>query len=93
MEPIKGVEIEETPTVIAPPSSADPATLLRHLQAHEPLKLALTRDFPLVVQKLQKTSRGIKRMESENPEDGQLHKGLGWLHYRASIRLQKWKLC
>lgn len=91
MEPVKGVESEETLAVPTPPISADPATLLRHLQAHEPLKLALTRDFPLVVQKLQKTSRGIKRMESEDPEDGQLHKGLGWLHYRASIRLRRWK--
>ncbi|AFR98605.1 U3 small nucleolar RNA-associated protein 3 [Cryptococcus neoformans C23] len=83
--PVKGVESEETLAVPTPPISADPATLLRHLQAHEPLKLALTRDFPLVVQKLQKTSRGIKRMESEDPEDGQLHKGLGWLHYQTLL--------
>ncbi|ADV25693.1 U3 small nucleolar RNA-associated protein 3 [Cryptococcus gattii Ru294] len=84
-EPRKGVETEEIPTVPTPPISADPVMLLRHLQAHEPLKLALTRDFPLVVQKLQKTSRGIKKMESENPEDGQLHKGLGWLHYQTLL--------
>ncbi|KAE8542116.1 hypothetical protein D1P53_001597 [Cryptococcus gattii VGV] len=85
VQPRKGVETEEVPVVPAPPMSADPAMLLRHLQAHEPLKLALTRDFPLVVQKLQKTSRGIKKMESENPEDGQLHKGLGWLHYQTLL--------
>lgn len=93
MEPREGVETEEISTVPTPPISANPAMLLRHLQAHEPLKLALTRDFPLVVQKLQKTSRGIKKMEYENPEDGQLHKGLGWLHYRASFQVTKMETC
>ncbi|WVQ84350.1 hypothetical protein IAT38_006502 [Cryptococcus sp. DSM 104549] len=70
--------------VPAPPSSATPEDLLRHLQAHEPLKLALTRDFPLIVKRLEKTARGIKRMEEEEGE-GQLHKGLGWLHYQTLL--------
>ncbi|WRT68042.1 uncharacterized protein IL334_005017 [Kwoniella shivajii] len=77
------VEIQ-TKAVPAPPTSADPVALLRHLQAHEPVKLALARDFPLIVQKLEKTSRGIRKME-EQKEDGELHKGLGWLHYQTLL--------
>ncbi|OCF37300.1 U3 small nucleolar RNA-associated protein 3 [Kwoniella heveanensis BCC8398] len=70
--------------VPAPPTSADPDTLLRHLQAHEPVKLALVQDFPLIVKKLEKTARGIKKMEEEEGE-GELHKGLGWLHYQTLL--------
>ncbi|WWC71037.1 uncharacterized protein I206_104990 [Kwoniella pini CBS 10737] len=70
--------------VPAPPQSDDPITLLRHLESHEPVKLALARDFPLIVEKLEKTSRGIKKME-EAKGDGELHKGLGWLHYQTLI--------
>jgi U3 small nucleolar RNA-associated protein 3 len=50
------------------------------MEAHEPLKLALARDYPLVVHRLEKTARGIQRMMAEGEQD--LHKGLGWLHYR-----------
>ncbi|WWC62867.1 uncharacterized protein I303_105465 [Kwoniella dejecticola CBS 10117] len=70
--------------VPAPPQTTDPATLLRHLESHEPVKLALARDFPLIVQKLEKTSRGIKKME-ETQGEGELHKGLGWLHYQTLL--------
>lgn len=72
----------------APPPNADPSKLITHLALHEPLKLALARDFPLVVRKLQKTERGIKRMQkdaSQAQKHGdmpQLNQGLGWLHYR-----------
>ncbi|WWC88405.1 uncharacterized protein L201_003316 [Kwoniella dendrophila CBS 6074] len=66
------------------PNSNDPQTLLRHLQSNEPVKLALARDFPLIVKKLEKTSRGIKKMENEKG-DGELHKGLGWLHYQTLL--------
>ncbi|WWD18727.1 hypothetical protein CI109_103181 [Kwoniella shandongensis] len=72
-------------SIPAPPSSANPAALLRHLQAHEPLKLALARDFPLIVRKLRKTARGIKKMEEEADGEGELHKGLGWLHYQTLL--------
>ncbi|KAK8858836.1 hypothetical protein IAR55_003066 [Kwoniella newhampshirensis] len=72
-------------SIPGPPSSADSSTLLRHLQAHEPLKLALARDFPLIVRKLQKTARGVKKMEEEADGEGELHKGLGWLHYQTLL--------
>lgn len=57
------------------------------MQFHEPLKLALARDFPLVVRKLHKTAKGIKKMSKEAEGEESLHKGLGWLHYR-----KRWKL-
>ncbi|WVW84972.1 hypothetical protein I302_107008 [Kwoniella bestiolae CBS 10118] len=71
-------------TIPAPPKTNDPVTLLRHLESHEPVKLALARDFPLIVKKLEKTSRGIKKMEEQKGE-GELHKGLGWLHYQTLL--------
>jgi U3 small nucleolar RNA-associated protein 3 len=68
------------------PETNDPAVLLRHMEAHEPLKLALARDYPLVVHRLEKTARGIRRMMADGEAD--LHKGLGWLHYRSSSWLK-----
>lgn len=73
---------EDAPAPIAAPQTDDPEMLIRHLQAHEPLKLALARDFPLVLHKLASTARGIKRMSKEREGEESLHKGLGWLHYR-----------
>lgn len=52
------------------------------MQSHEPVKLALARDFPLMVHKLRKTAKGIKGMMDEKEGEESLHKGLGWLHYR-----------
>ncbi|WVQ73479.1 hypothetical protein IAR50_003051 [Cryptococcus sp. DSM 104548] len=80
-------EVLESVSEAAPaaPKTADGPTLLRHLQAHEPLKLALTRDFPLVVQKLEKTARGINKMEETPEHEAELHKGLGWLHYQTLL--------
>jgi U3 small nucleolar RNA-associated protein 3 len=71
----------------APPANAEPSKLISHLALHDPLKLALARDFPLVVRKLQKTERGIKRMQKnaaqlQRGDMPQLNQGLGWLHYR-----------
>ena len=77
------MEVEEASAEVPVPETTDPATLLRHMQAHEPLKLALTRDFPLVTQKLVKTARGIREMMQEEASEESLHKGLGWLHYRT----------
>lgn len=73
---------EEAKVVVPAPDTKDPETLVRHLSAHEPLKLALVRDFPLVLRKLKKTARGIKAMSAEAVGEENLHKGLGWLHYR-----------
>ncbi len=73
----------------AAPETDDPAALMRHLEAYEPVKLALARDFPLVVHKLKKNAKGIKKMETEG--NGDLHKGLGWLHYRG-LSLSKWSI-
>jgi hypothetical protein len=72
------------PKVVAP-ETEDPATLIRHLQAYEPVKLALARDLPLTVRKIEKTARGIKGMMAEEEGEESLHKGLGWLHYRSSL--------
>lgn len=68
------------------PSTTPIPQLLTHLTYKEPVKLALARDFPLVVRKLEITERGIAKMtaESEASDDhGPLHQGLGWLHYRT----------
>ncbi len=81
------VEDEPVRAPILPPTTSDPAALVRHLEAHEPVKLALARDFPLVVQKLEQTSRGIKKMMEEEEGKETLHKGLGWLHYRTFARI------
>ena len=75
-------ELEDAPAPVPKPTTTEPAALLRHLEAHDPVKLALARDFPLVVHKLSKTARGIKRMMEEEVGKETLHKGLGWLHYR-----------
>ncbi|KAJ9101026.1 hypothetical protein QFC20_005310 [Naganishia adeliensis] len=75
----------------APPADADPSKLITHLALHDPLKLALARDFPLVVRKLQKTERGIKRMQKDAAraqgagDMPQLNQGLGWLHYQSLL--------
>ncbi|KAK4688376.1 U3 small nucleolar RNA-associated protein 3, partial [Tremellales sp. Uapishka_1] len=90
---LEEVELNEIPTgleetakpAIQAPETNDPAILMRHLEAYEPLKLALVRDFPLVVNKLKKTARGIKKMEDEVEGEEQLHKGLGWLHYQTLL--------
>ncbi|WVQ96310.1 hypothetical protein IAU59_003414 [Kwoniella sp. CBS 9459] len=82
--PKEGDEPVVSRVVPAPPTSADPEALLRHLQAYEPVKLALVQDFPLIVRKLEKTARGIKKMEEQEGE-GELHKGLGWLHYQTLL--------
>lgn len=66
------------------PQTSDPATLVRHLEAHEPVKIALARDLSLAVRKIGKTARGIKKMMNEEEGHENLHKGLGWLHYRGS---------
>jgi U3 small nucleolar RNA-associated protein 3 len=79
------VKPEAAPIPVSNPTTSDPTTLLRHLEAHEPVKLALARDFPLIVHKLMKTSRGITQMMEEETGKESLHKGLGWLHYRRSV--------
>ena len=81
--PVNDTELTPPPPVVPAPATNDPAVLLRYLEAHEPVKLALARDFPLVVHKLVKTAKGIKEMMEEEDEKATLHKGLGWLHYRA----------
>lgn len=62
-------------------------TLIRHLESNEPVKLALARDLPLTIRTVEKTARGIKKMMDEEEGQGNLHKGLGWLHYRESTSL------
>jgi len=81
----KDVEVNRPKVVV--PETEDPATLIRHLQAYEPVKLALARDLPLTVRKIEKTARGIKGMMAEEEGEESLHKGLGWLHYRKSLYL------
>lgn len=78
-------EAEEVRAAVAVPETDDAPTLLRHLARHEPLKIALARDFPLVLQKLRKTSAGIAKMEAEAEGDETLHKGLGYLHYQTLL--------
>jgi U3 small nucleolar RNA-associated protein 3 len=78
-------EAEVSRPKVAAPETSDPATLIRHLQAYEPVKLALARDLPLTVRKIEKTARGIKAMMKEEEGEETLHKGLGWLHYRTSL--------
>jgi U3 small nucleolar RNA-associated protein 3 len=77
---------EEVEEVVPVPETSDPSVLLRHMETHDPVKLALAREWPLVVQKLEKTQRGMRKVEQE--QEGQLHKGLGWLHYRMSTILR-----
>jgi len=64
------------------PDTTDPVALMRHMETREPLKLALLRDFPLVVKRLEKVSQGIKEMIHEGDGEEKLHKPLGWMHYR-----------
>ncbi|BEI83254.1 hypothetical protein CcaverHIS002_0311220 [Cutaneotrichosporon cavernicola] len=78
-------EAEEARVVVAAPETDDAPTLLRHLASHEPLKLALARDFPLILRKLRKTSAGIAKMEAEAQGEETLHKGLGYLHYQTLL--------
>ncbi|ORY30608.1 Sas10 C-terminal domain-domain-containing protein [Naematelia encephala] len=83
--PIGVVEVEEATPVVPVPTTSDPVGLIRHLEAYAPVKLALARDFPLVVRKLEKTARGIKKMNKEKDGEESLHKGLGWLHYQTLL--------
>lgn len=78
------VEQEAARPVVQAPQTSDPAALIRHLEAYEPVKLALARDLPLALRKVEKTARGIKKMQAEEAGHENLHKGLGWLHYRTS---------
>lgn len=75
-------EVEKRPVPV--PETADPTTLIRYMETNEPVKLGLIRDFPLMVRRLEKTARGIQKMEEEKKGEESLHKGLGWLHYRLS---------
>ena len=74
------VEEDKAEAAVPVPESSDPSVLLRHMETHDPVKLALAREWPLVVEKLEKTQRGMRKVELQ--QEGQLHKGLGWLHYR-----------
>ncbi len=68
----------------AAPTTTDPAALLAHMAVHDPVKLALTRELPLVAARLEKTERGIARMEAE-AEAGEpaAPPGFAWMHYRV----------
>lgn len=81
-------EVEAAAPIIPVPKTSDPASLIRHLEAYEPLKIALAQDYPLVVDKLQKTAKGIEAMMQEEEGEEKLHKGLGWLHYREYEMVQ-----
>ncbi|ORX37186.1 Sas10 C-terminal domain-domain-containing protein [Kockovaella imperatae] len=82
-------EIDDNPaddpvaTVVEAPDTEDTSTLLRHLESHETLKLALAREMPLVIEKLQKTSRGMQTQEGSR--NAALQRGLGWLHYQVLL--------
>ncbi|GMK53783.1 hypothetical protein CspeluHIS016_0103690 [Cutaneotrichosporon spelunceum] len=78
-------EADDAHAVVTAPETDDAPTLLRHLASHEPLKLALARDFPLILRKLRKTSAGIAKMEAEAQGEETLHKGLGYLHYQSLL--------
>lgn len=79
---LKRFREDEALAPVAAPTSSDPTILMKHLASQEPVKLALARDFPLIVKRLEKTARGVAKMEAETDGEGDLHKGLGWLHYR-----------
>jgi hypothetical protein len=74
------------------PAETPVPQLLTHLTYKEPVKLALARDFPLIVKRLEKTERGIRKMteaekqaEKDKGPNGPLHQGLAWLHYREYL--------
>ena len=73
---------------VPPPETTDPSLLIKHMELHEPLKIALIREWPLVVRKLEKTARGMKAIAAETEGNESLHKGLGWLHYREQSSTQ-----
>ena len=78
------VDADEPPAPSIPlPTTDDPAALMRHMETNDPVKLALSREYSFVVDKLRKTSKGIKKMMAESQDQESLHKGLGWLHYRT----------
>jgi hypothetical protein len=91
--------IRTSKNILPAPEASLPAEtpvpqLLTHLTYKEPVKLALARDFPLIVKRLEKTERGIRKMteaerqaEKDKGPNGPLHQGLAWLHYR------EWSSC
>lgn len=85
---VSSTQLQQPDTDTSLPSDTPVPKLVNHLVYNEPVKLALARDFPLVVAKLQKTERGIKRLEQQDglqPPMNALNGGLGWFHYRESL--------
>jgi hypothetical protein len=94
LEPTFISVLRSSKNVLPAPEASLPAEtpvpqLLTHLTYKEPVKLALARDFPLIVKRLEKTERGIRKMteaekqaEKDKGPNGPLHQGLAWLHYR-----------
>ncbi|EIW67504.1 hypothetical protein TREMEDRAFT_69614 [Tremella mesenterica DSM 1558] len=76
---------EEKPAPPPVPETSDPVVILKHMELHDPLKLALARDYPLMLDRLERTAEGVGKMEEEKDGEGNLHKPLGWLHYQTLL--------
>ncbi|RXK35804.1 hypothetical protein M231_06943 [Tremella mesenterica] len=76
---------EEKPAPPPVPETSDPVVILKHMELHDPLKLALARDYPLMLDRLERTAEGVGKMEEEKEGEGNLHKPLGWLHYQTLL--------
>ncbi|KAG8722924.1 hypothetical protein FRC08_000024 [Ceratobasidium sp. 394] len=66
-----------------PPLPTDKASLLRHMEKHDPLALALARDWEDTAFQVMETSAAVKEIEVTNPDDPAL--GLMHLHHQTLL--------
>ncbi|KAG9100271.1 hypothetical protein FRC06_004334 [Ceratobasidium sp. 370] len=66
-----------------PPLPTDKASLLRHMEKHDPLALALARDWEDTAYQVLETNAAVKEIEATNPDDPAL--GLMHLHHQTLL--------
>ncbi|KAG8682746.1 hypothetical protein FRC09_016552, partial [Ceratobasidium sp. 395] len=64
---------------VTPPLPTDKASLLRHMEKHDPLALALARDWEDTAYQVMETTAAVKEVGASNPDDPSL--GLMHLHH------------
>ncbi|KAG8775696.1 hypothetical protein FRC12_001325 [Ceratobasidium sp. 428] len=68
---------------VTPPLPTDKASLLRHMEKHDPLALALARDWEDTAYQVMETTAAVKEVGASNPDDPSL--GLMHLHHQTLL--------
>ncbi|KAJ1309740.1 hypothetical protein OPQ81_006505 [Rhizoctonia solani] len=80
---IEGTTISLSAVPAVPALPTDKASLMRHMEKHDPLSLALARDWEDIAYQVIETSAAVKQVEQESPDDPAL--GLMHLHHQTLL--------